>query len=358
MKRVLVQAGHQSPRQPGFEPYTGAQGEIELVTSIQRALVRLLNQDPDFRAMPMPGRIPRGTKADAAIFLHADGAADPAARGFSVGYPKFAVNRRLANLIADELSKLPGHPPRRADNYTADMAEYYGYDLVDTPGPEVLVEHGFLSNPGERRWLTTHVSELAHAEHNALRRFFGLPKSIPDKNVVTPDSKLLAAQRAPARQAEQYLLTQPHGGYSDDDVRKIVRLYYTTAGAVGLDPLLAVAQMAVETGHLTSFWSQRPRRNLAGIGVTGKPGEGLSFPDLTAAVRAHTGRLLAYALPAGAGNAAQAQLIKAALAFRPLPDALRGAALTLKHLTGTWAKDPQYANKLVRLANEIRTHSS
>jgi hypothetical protein len=116
--------------------------------------------------------------------------------------------------------------------------------------------------------------------------------------------------------------------------------------------------MVVETGHLTSFWSQRPRRNFAGIGVTGEPGIGLSFPDLRTAVRAHTGRLLAYSLPSGTGSQAQIQLIEEALAFRPLPQQFRGVAPTLKGLAGTWAKDPQYAVKLARIANEIRTNSS
>jgi hypothetical protein len=170
---------------------------------------------------------------------------------------------------------------------------------------------------------------------------------------VTPDSKLLAPASAPSAQAEQYLLARPHGGYSSDDVTKIVGLYYTTATAVGLDPLLVVAQMAEETSHLTSFWSQRPRRNFAGIGVTGQPGVGLSFPDLKTAVHAHTGRLLAYALPSGSGSPAQNQLIGEALAARPLPLQLRGAAATLKGLAGTWAQDPQYAVKLAAVANDI-----
>lgn len=116
--------------------------------------------------------------------------------------------------------------------------------------------------------------------------------------------------------------------------------------------------MVEETGHLTSFWSQRPRRNFAGIGVTGKPGQGLSFPDLKTAVDAHTGRLLAYALPADAGDQAQGQLIKEALSFRMLPDRLRGAAPTLRGLAGTWAADPHYADKLAGVANDIRTHAS
>ena len=175
---------------------------------------------------------------------------------------------------------------------------------------------------------------------------------------VTPDSALRAAPRAPAERAEQYLLARAHGGYSDSDVRKIIGHYYATATAVGLDPLLVVAQMAEETAHLTSFWSQRPRRNLAGIGVTGKPGKGVSFPDLRTAVRAHTGRLLAYVLPSGAGNQAQTELIDEALAFRSLPPDRRGAAPTLSGLAGTWAMDPQYADKLARVASEIRNGGS
>ena len=172
---------------------------------------------------------------------------------------------------------------------------------------------------------------------------------------VTPASPLLGRASAPSTRAQQYLLARPHGGYSDGDVTRIVGLYYMTAIAVGLDPLLAVAQMTEETAHLTSFWSQRPRRNFAGIGVTGQPGAGLSFPDLKTAVHAHTGRLLAYALPSGTGSPAQSQLIDEALAARPLPPHLRGSATTLGGLAGTWAQDPQYAVKLAAVANAIGT---
>lgn len=358
VKHIIVQAGHQSPREPGHETQTGAPGEVELVTDIQHALVRLLNHDANFHAIPMPGQIPNGIKVDGAIFLHADGVDNHTAHGYSLGFPAgFEVNRRLAHLIADEFEKLPGHPSRRPDNNTVDMAEYYGYSLVDTPGPEVLVEHGFVTNPSEHQWLKKHVDELAQAEYSALLRFFGLAKPAPDPGAVTPDSKLLAAERAPEGRAQRYLLARSHGEYSEDDVRRIVHFYYITA-EVGLEPLVAVAQMAEETGHLTSFWSQRPRRNFAGIGVTGVDGEGVSFPNLHTAVRAHTGRLLAFALPSGAGTQAQAQLIEEALAFRPLPDEFRGVAPTLKGLAGTWAHDPQYAVKVAALANEIRSHSS
>ena len=176
-------------------------------------------------------------------------------------------------------------------------------------------------------------------------------------SAVTPRSQLHAQPRARPERAEQYLLGRPHGEYNEDDIRVIVRHYYNTARTVGLDPLLVVAQMALETGGLTSFWSQRPRRNPAGIGVTGAPGAGLSFPSWTTAVRAHTGRLLAYSLPLGAENEAQRQLIEEALVHRPLPQRFRGVAPRLEGLARTWAADPEYAIKIARVANEIRSHS-
>ncbi len=363
VKRILVQAGHQRPLEPGFESGTGAPGEAALVADIQQALVKVLNHDSThFHGIPVPGKIDPSIQVDAALFLHADGFSDPSAHGFSVGYPEFEVNRRLANLIAAEFEKLPGHPSRRPDNQTVDRAQYYGFGIVDTPGPEVLVEHGFVTNPAEHQWLKAHVDELAAAEYHALCRFFGFPVTPggggTGQTSVTPDSALHAAARAPAARAEAYLLARAHGAYTDNDVRAIVALYYQTAAPVGLDPLLVVAQMSEETGHLTSFWSQRPRRNLAGIGVTGAPGVGLSFPDLKTAVRAHAGRLLAYSLPIGAGSPAQLQLIQEALAVRPLPDKLRGVAPTLKGLAGTWAHDSQYAVTVAAVANEIIAQTS
>ena len=170
---------------------------------------------------------------------------------------------------------------------------------------------------------------------------------------VTIDSALLAPPRATLGQAQRYLLSRPHGGYSDDDARWIARLYFESATPLGLDPLLVVAQLVHETDFLASFWSQPPRRNPAGIGVTGEPGAGVSFPNWGTAVRAHVGRLLAYALPQGGESEAQRAAIAEALAWRALPDRYRGVAPTLRALATTWAADPAYAGKLRDHANRI-----
>jgi hypothetical protein len=361
MKRILVQAGHKPPLQPGHLTQTGAPGEAQLVSDIQQALVALLEADPNFHPIPKGGLLDDGTQCDAALFLHADGVDNPSAHGYCFGFPSFQVNQRLAELIADEFEKLPNHPVHRADNPTADASQYYGFAHTQTPGPEVLIEHGFVTNPSELAWLKAHVKQLAKAEHTALRRFFGFgpgPQPVHPEDTqagrITPGSALIAAPRARAEQAESVLLSRPHGHYNDADVRNIVAMYYEVAPSVGLDPLLVVAQMIEETGNLTSFWSQRPRRNPAGIGVTGEPGAGVSFPNWRAASRAHTGRLLAYALSKNATSQAQANLIEEALSFRSLPDNFRGTAPKLRGLAGKWAHDPQYADKISRIANQIR----
>ena len=56
------------------------------MATIQSSLVRLLDGDPRFEAVAVPGQIPPGLDVDAAIFLHADGATSPQARGYCFGY--------------------------------------------------------------------------------------------------------------------------------------------------------------------------------------------------------------------------------------------------------------------------------
>ena len=171
---------------------------------------------------------------------------------------------------------------------------------------------------------------------------------------MTEKTALLRAAGAPQKALADRILARDHGGYTAAEVRGIVKQYAATTKEAGLDPLLVVSQMVLETGNLTSFWSQPPRRNPAGIGVTGEPGKGVSFPSWDKAVRAHVGRLLAYAIAEGKETPAQRALIGEALAVRPLPKNRRGCAPKLSGLAGTWATDKKYAQKIARVANELR----
>ena len=451
---VLVQVGHETPREgpPGgkLDRATGAAGEVEVGRKLGDALVRRLEADPRFEPRLVPGRIPDDVKrgawhAHAFVSLHCDANNNTTVEGYSFGFPPgLGVNKRLADLIGAEFATFH-RSRRRGDNNTADMRGYYAWKRIPTTGPEVLVEHGFVSNPAERAWLHDHVEKLADAEYRALLKFFGLsppveparegtatgtgaaavepmtawawfpewalwvlgrgkykphgprnpamrPKAAPPKIPqlawvvlrqlqraeeehttdvprdpattstssggvtveIGPATTLLARARVSHATVERYLLRRPHGDRPDADMRELARLYFELAQPAGLDPLLAIAQMVVETGNMTSEWSRPPRRNLAGIGVTGQPGQGLTFASWREAVEAHVGRLLAYAVRADAATPAQRDLIDKALARRPLPPDFRGVAPTLEGLAERWAQDPQYAIKIARVANEIR----
>mgnify|MGYP001066344381 CR=1 FL=1 len=168
-------------------------------------------------------------------------------------------------------------------------------------------------------------------------------------------------------------------GYTRYDITTIVQSYQSLGDMVGLDWFLALAQMGHETGHLSSWWSARPRRNPAGIGVTGAtrngtpdapPGrgwcwddreggkwrEGWAFPTWDGhSVPAHLGRLLAYTMRDEQANPIQLALINYALSYRPLPANLRGVAPTITGLNGRWAvPGTTYGQSIVKLVRRMR----
>ena len=200
----------------------------------------------------------------------------------------------------------------------------------------------------------------------------------------TPDLPIAGGARplTPAAKAAivDAIAARPNGAYDTADIRTIVLAYDRWCAQVGMDPLMPIAQMLHETGWLSSWWSQRERRNPAGIGVTGRSSanttwrmrdgrpigivaaerngiwvEGCSFPSwANHAVPAHVGRLLAYAIIPTAETQPQAALIRAALIARPLPQRLRGVAPTWRGLNGRWAvPGTDYADRIAAIANAL-----
>jgi hypothetical protein len=199
----------------------------------------------------------------------------------------------------------------------------------------------------------------------------------------TAESSIFNPTSADQARVCVYILARDHGEYTEHDLRSaIVPAYYAACEPVGVDPVLAIAQMIHETGNLTSFWAARPQRNPAGIGVNGqkRPDEpadrtnwafntqrgqwefGVSFATWqNDAIPAHIGRLLAYFLPRGAESDAQRALIERGLRYRPLPDRMRGSATVLRQLgkahnpTGQgWASPgTDYGARIAATANRI-----
>jgi len=193
------------------------------------------------------------------------------------------------------------------------------------------------------------------------------------------DIPIVGPASGSADAAARWITAHCSPSYTPFDVTAIVARYRELGASVEVDWFLALAQLAHETGNLTSWWSQRPRRNPAGIGVTGRtlPGEddappgpawawdsaaqlwreGASFPNWhDHAIPAHLGRLLAYALPEGQGTPAQQAQIVRALAVRDLPAHIRGVAAAGWHgLNGRWAvPGTDYSACIARIAAAIR----
>jgi hypothetical protein len=201
------------------------------------------------------------------------------------------------------------------------------------------------------------------------------------------DSPLLGVAQLSAEQAAQAARLRG-SAYPLSDLRIIAALYWRHAAAMGLNADLCWAQCLYETGNLSAWWAQRPRRNPAGLGVTGvsrgtRPAsvavtaggvaigtwarredgrwaEGLSFPDWEYSVQAHLGRLRAYATSDG-GSEAQRAMAAFALACRPLDPRLLGSAPTLAALgaahnvTGRgWAvPGADYGARIADVANAL-----
>ncbi len=196
-------------------------------------------------------------------------------------------------------------------------------------------------------------------------------------------SPILGRPTTSVIQIAAVILARPHGEYTAHDIEAvIVPVYWRLCAEVGINPMLAVAQMIHETGNLTSFWAARPQRNPAGIGVTGQKQTslssntngwafnpqrqqweaGVSFATwVHDAIPAHVGWLLAYALPVGAENPVQRAAIERALRYRALPARMRGSAPILRQLgrvhnpTGQgWASPGvDYGAKIAAIANCI-----
>lgn len=199
--------------------------------------------------------------------------------------------------------------------------------------------------------------------------------------MITADNPILAPPSTTPDQVIAYV-AQRGTVYTPYDIRVIVGHYWRFAPGVGVDPLLAMAQCILETSGrqpdgrwwpLSSWWAQRPRRNPAGLGVTGRTRKtappdsawardassgiwrhGLSFSSWEESTQAHIGHLLGYALRDEQMTHAQFAMALKSPRFKLLPPTYRGCAPVLRGLNGRWAvPGTTYADKIAAIAQRI-----
>ena len=201
-------------------------------------------------------------------------------------------NRQLGRRIAALLHQDLGLSVRHGDGLQA--RDDLGF-INMTNMPAMIPEISFVDNSTDRQISSRpdYATKAGEALAQAICEHFGRPYVAPHAGTspaathpagahpaaISPDSTLMAAPRGQVEQVTAYLLARPHGSYSADEVKAIAAEYFDVATPLGLDPLVAACQMIEETAHLSSFWSQPPRHNMAGIGVTGEPGKGVTLPQ-------------------------------------------------------------------------------
>lgn len=137
----------------------------------------------------------------------------------------------------------------------------------------------------------------------------------------------------------------------DIDLFYLSRLYEhyrETCRLEGVNLTVALAQMIHETDYLRFTGSVNPiQYNYAGIGATGPSISGAVFRSMRAGVTAHVQHIKAYA--------SKDRLVL------PLEDPRfhlveRGSALSVLALTGRWATDPLYGEKIMAHIQALRAY--
>ena len=122
-------------------------------------------------------------------------------------------------------------------------------------------------------------------------------------------------------------------------------LYVEEAAAEGVNHDIAFAQMCLETGFLRYGGDVKPEQNnYCGLGAIGGGNPGNVFPDPRTGVRAHIQHLKAYA----SADPLNQDLVDPRYHYVRL-----GSAPTIHGLTGTWAADRMYSDKIAGILQRL-----
>jgi hypothetical protein len=126
---------------------------------------------------------------------------------------------------------------------------------------------------------------------------------------------------------------------------QLVKTYIRESHREGVNYEVAICQMCLETGFLRFNGSvSRFQNNFCGLGATDPYTAGDWFGSMEEGVRAHIQHLKAYA---------SIEPITPPYADKRLVHVRRGTVFTIHDLTGRWAADPLYGEKIGRLLGKL-----
>jgi len=169
------------------------------------------------------------------------------------------------------------------------------------------------------------------------------------------DAPLLGPTRASARWMMRFVvqgrLQRGDRPAVEESVTALLATYVTTCEKPGVDPLVPVCQLLIETEFLTSP-SHRLRVDEHQLHLPTKEEIVPWLRSWAGVVRAHVAFVLAHALPVGEDSAQQSELL-CDNASGPFPEKLRGSAPTLDLLARAWTPESDYLDRLCEIGNSI-----
>jgi len=181
--------------------------------------------------------------------------------------------------------------------------------------------------------ILTRITRDNHRASIAAKVEMKKPSVLINNNGVLSEEKMAA-----------YLLLH-NPGLSNDKAKQIVDYYVEEAKHEGINHDVAFSQMCLETGYLKYGGDVDPEQNnFCGLGVVGGGVKGMSFKDVRSGVRAHIQHLKAYA---------NNDELKFELIDERFHYVKRGCAPHVNDLTGKWATDKNYGNKISNILSRL-----
>ncbi|MFW5743058.1 MAG: glucosaminidase domain-containing protein [Spirochaetota bacterium] len=160
---------------------------------------------------------------------------------------------------------------------------------------------------------------------------------VPEKDAGHGDLPLAATRIVGYAEVHAHIGTK-NPSIDEIYLRTLYRHYLELCRLEGVNMAVAIAQMIHETDYLRFTGAVRAvQYNYAGLGATGGGNPGLSFADMRSGVAAHVQHIKAYA---------NDEPLETRLVDPRFHLVRRGSAPTVRTLTGQWATDPEYDEKL------------
>jgi len=168
----------------------------------------------------------------------------------------------------------------------------------------------------------------------------------PGTSSATPSIFILDRGQQPVARMSAFI--RDHNRSVDTGyLHRLLNTYITEATAEGINYDIAVIQMCLETGFLRFNGTvSRFQNNFCGLGATGSTVAGDWFGSMEEGIRAHIQHLKAYA---------STDPLKNQVVDKRFHHVRRGTVFTIHDLTGRWATDPRYGEKLAYLLKKLYT---